>query len=250
MYKNGFVVSVKNSSKDVLREDNGKVWLPFYEEYELLLKNTNCGKAAAKVFIDGEDVTNGRKLIIKGYDSFNLKRFISDNMEEGRKFQFVPQSDGRITEKKNSPDLGIIEVVFQREKKQNLSITWEQPIDYLYRQPYVFPKYSTTTMNYNTQCNVKAASLCSTALNVSSVNDSCCNLGGTARGSRSRQRFGQGNINELEDKTTTIRLRILPTESQRNTVSSTKKCYCVHCGEKNINRAKFCFNCGNKIEQS
>ena len=79
---------------------------------------------------------------------------------------------------------------------------------------------------------------------------STCNLnGGTAKGSRSTQQFTYGNIGTLELETTTIRIRLIPSESRNMTVQKTNKVFCIHCGTKNPRKANFCHQCGNKIEK-
>jgi len=235
MYKKGFVAFLRNAQDVVLREDNGKVWMPFYEEYKIVLKNKNNRKAVAKVFIDGEDVLCGKQLILNAWENIALERFV-EYLNEGRRFQFVPRGDVRIEEKKDSPDLGIVEIQFQLEK---------------------FPAYRWTTDYCDCStpkyvCDsgrVKAGGM-SCSSTTSNVMTSCSfsPIGGTAEGSRSTQKFNIGSVGDLEDDVITIRLRILPTETTKTTVNDTKNIFCVHCGIKNIRKAKFCYQCGNKIE--
>ncbi len=136
MYKNKFVLAVKNSKGRVLRDSNNQVGLPWYEEYKLLLKNQHSEKAVATISIDGEDVLNGNRAIIPANGTFEIERFLNNNMQEGRKLQFVPAGDSRISHKKDSGELGIVEVVFRKEKI-NIMIT-PNPI-------YVWPSYPEPT---------------------------------------------------------------------------------------------------------
>ena len=100
MHKNGFVLAVRDSKGEVLRDTGYKVGLPWYEEYELLLKNKHDVRAVATIRIDGEDVLQGKRAIIDPNGEFHIERYLNGNMDEGRKFQFVPASDSRISHKK------------------------------------------------------------------------------------------------------------------------------------------------------
>lgn len=62
----------------------------------------------ATIYIDGKDVLNGKKAIIPAQGSF----------EEAKKFRFIPNTDP----KKDSGELGIIEVRFKKEKQVNLDM--------------------------------------------------------------------------------------------------------------------------------
>lgn len=58
MYHQKLVCCVKVGGK-VLRESGDSVNIPFGSEYSILLKNLNSVRIQAKVFIDGQDATEG-----------------------------------------------------------------------------------------------------------------------------------------------------------------------------------------------
>ena len=92
MYRDSFIASVKVGGK-ILRETNGTVSLPFGSEYGILLKNLNSRRAMAKVTVDGQDATDGTKLILPANGSIDLERFIKNgNLKSGNKFRFIERT--------------------------------------------------------------------------------------------------------------------------------------------------------------
>src|ERR1700721_1628098 len=92
MYSNKFVASLKVGGK-ILREQSGVVALPFGAEYGILLKNLNSRRAQVKVTVDGQDATEGTKLILPANGSINLERFIKNgNLKTGNKFKFIERT--------------------------------------------------------------------------------------------------------------------------------------------------------------
>lgn len=110
----GYVIAIKVNGK-TLREDNGKVYLPFNTEYEIFIKNLTLLRVGASVEIDGTDVTNGL-VVIDAKDDVTLKRMILGNdLTNGPAFKFVSLSSGQVqdpSEKEN----GYIKVSFFPEK--------------------------------------------------------------------------------------------------------------------------------------
>ena len=245
MYKLGYVLAIKDNNKRVLRENNSVVRLPFYEEYSLHLKNDNDKRAVAKVFIDGEDVLDGKQIIIPANGSVDLERYLEGSNDRGRRFQFVPTSDSRVKDKKNSADIGIIEVIFQKEKKRPAMVlkcsgfsysggTHTKPSAYYYN-------YSHPISSTNTSMSFKAGGQSSSR---------AASLGGTAKGSRSTQGFSDRSVGELEDETVTLRLRILADENPNTPIKQDKNAkFCINCGTKNKYVANFCYKCGNKMSE-
>jgi len=73
MYSEKFAVCIKSAGK-VLREFNkDSVYIPFSSEYTILIKNLNTMKALVKVYIDGNDVTEGIHLVVNPKEDYVLK---------------------------------------------------------------------------------------------------------------------------------------------------------------------------------
>ena len=117
MYSNRFVCSLKVGGK-ILREDQGVVALPFGSEYNILLKNLNSRRCMVKVSVDGQDATEGTKLIIGPNDSLELERFIkSGNLEKGNRFKFIERTKNIENHRGIKEDDGLIRVEFWAEKE-------------------------------------------------------------------------------------------------------------------------------------
>jgi hypothetical protein len=122
-HHNDFILAIKYHGQ-VLRESNGKVFLPFNSEYSLLLKNNRSYRATAQVFIDGMDVSDGREFVIDAHSNMEIERFLLDgNFDKGNKFKFV-KSDHKDVVDPSSSDNGIVKVIFWEEQ----SI---RPVDYI-----------------------------------------------------------------------------------------------------------------------
>jgi len=243
MYKNGFVVSIKNNENEVLRDDGYRVNLPWYEEYKILLKNKHGRKANVDVTIDGRDAVKG--LILKPWQSIDLERFVKGDLDKGRKFQFVPADDSRIKDLKDSGELGIIEVTFKLEERNFLRYTnciW--PNSFKNLNSTKLDSTGGTITGRGRYARAGGQSVCRSA----SIQTCSLSTGGTAEGSRSEQKFNYVNGFVTEDESTTIRLRLIPVEENTpNTVKETKSKYCIHCGNKLPTTANFCSNCGEKV---
>jgi hypothetical protein len=123
MYSNRFIASLKVGGK-ILRENSGAVSLPFGSEYEILLKNLNSRRAMCKVTIDGQDATEGTRLILPANGSLTLERFIkNNNLKAGNKFKFIERTRQIEDHRGIKEEDGLIRVEFWAEKE-----VIEQPI--------------------------------------------------------------------------------------------------------------------------
>lgn len=243
-HSNNFVLAIKDQNGRVLRESDGKVYLPFHSEYSLRLKNLGHVRAACAVTIDGTDVLGGRDLIIDPHDTTDLERFVIDGrLDSGNRFKFVPVNDNRVQDP-SSRDNGFVEVKF-----------WEECV------PYCPPSSNFITKSWPPQsdpfvkyyCDAGSPTFTSDtplrAMNMSS----CCfsaqvpdMAGATVEGSHSSQQFHSiGGFNKSA-MCTILRLRLVAANESR-TVEDTRVKYCGFCGVRNAYNNKYCGNCGAKI---
>lgn len=223
---NGYVLAIRDSNKKILREFNGKVYLPFHSEYSLFIKNTGSGRALAKVEIDGTDVLGGERLVIPAYGGADLERFLPSD----RKFKFVPTSDSRVQDP-TSGENGIVKVTFNREY-----VNYQTPFTTYTNGGYAGGLLRSKTVMDNTamfSCNVGAT-----------VN--CCDMGATVEGSKSNQSFQHVNDFPTEAFSTVLTLQLLGNEAAV-TVQATKNQYCIRCGAKVRFTDNFCGACGDKL---
>lgn len=225
---NQFVLAIRDSKRNILREYDGKVYLPFHSEYSLFLKNTGAGRALAKIEIDGTDVLGGERLVIPAYGNTDLERFLPSD----RKFKFVPANDSRVQDPTNGEN-GIVRVTFNREY-----INYYQPSPFIYTNSAGIGGLhrSKTIIGGNMgmfSCNAGAT-----------VN--CCDMGATVEGSKSDQQFQSVSDFATEVISTVLTLKLLGNESAV-TVQTTKNKYCPGCGTKARFADNFCGTCGIKL---
>lgn len=268
MHSAGFILAVKDSSGNILREvhrDNyPTVFLPFYSEYKLNLQNKYSRRAVVSVSIDGTDVLGGRRLVLDAWGSMDLERFLVDgNLHSGRKFQFVPLSDSRV-QNPSSLSNGKITVTFTLEK---------EPVTYWYPSPIKItpwwggPQYKWRIINIDNTggyrvgdgtFNPNSSTSCFSMQSFAPATEQ--QRGATVEGSQSNQSFGEVSIGPLEDVSTTLTLQILAPETTvftgfsggtttvtvPLTVKNTRKKYCTNCGKKLKFQDNFCSKCGKE----
>jgi hypothetical protein len=149
MYVDGFIASLKVGGK-ILRETNGTVSLPFNSEYSILLKNKLSRRAMVKVEVDGQDATDGTKLILPANGSIDLERFIKNgNLKAGNKFKFIERTSKIEDHRGIKEDDGLIRVEFWAEKEVvDIPVVRHHYYDewhprYHYYRPWYDPYYPT-----------------------------------------------------------------------------------------------------------
>ena len=139
MYNEKVVASIKVKGK-ILREFKDTIYIPFGEEYSVLLKNLNTKRVIINVFIDSENVVPGG-LVLNAGQTIDLERSIkNNNLHAGNKFKFIERTaaieDGPRGIKLED---GLIRVEYQFEK------AYPTINDYLgdlnkFKQDYPYPK--------------------------------------------------------------------------------------------------------------
>jgi hypothetical protein len=113
-----FAAAIKVAGQ-ILRESGDVVTLPFGSEYSLHLKNLNTVRAMVSVNVDGNDVTDGRWLILEPNTSFDLERSIRDgNMILGNKFKFIERTSAVENHRGIGSSDGLIRVEYKFEIPQ------------------------------------------------------------------------------------------------------------------------------------
>lgn len=238
-FYNQFILSVRDQNKNILREyDHGKVYLPFYTEYSLFIKNNNNVRCECNVKIDGTDVLGGEKLVINAYSSTDLERFISNgDLTKGKCFKFVPANDSQVQDPTSGQN-GIVEVTFHKEI-----------VLYPTYQPTIFMNSCTTdTVNHgmmrSRNCSDNVMFACSATGGISG--QSMSDVGATVEGSHSSQQFTTVSGFSTEPLGTTLRLQLVG--SQKSVTShDTKKVHCTSCGRKVKFNDNYCGSCGVRV---
>ena len=258
VYKKEFIAVVKCGGK-ILREIGDAVQIPFGSEYTLLLKNKSSRKAVVDVEIDGQDVLNGRQLIVEPNSDVELEGFLRDNVARN-KFRFIQKTDKIVEHRGDRVDDGLIRVEFRYEKavvEQTITKTYWEP------QPCFYPTYpyrrrrndgeywwgSDTTIGStlfnSTTDTIKGMGVvnCSYSANVAQ------DEGITVKGSEVNQSFNSGHTKELSDNSEVIILRLLGVKGDKvvtKPLTVVDRQVCETCGTKSKG-AKFCDNCGTAL---
>ena len=256
MYKSKLAVALKSAGK-VLREFGETVYMPFGEEYSILIKNMNSVRAQVTVSIDGTDVGDGTQFVINANESVELERFIKNgNLKAGNRFKFIERSDSVEKHRGIGVEDGLIRVEFQFEKKYELTVS--PPYRDVCRSPSpwdvhpywgsnqfgtVVPQTSTSDYAvYSAQVGVVDFTLSTQEANDAGI---------TVAGSVSDQKFESVSSFLVEAETHVIVLQMLgQTEDNVRVVKPVTvkaKPKCTTCGRTNRAAAKFCTECGTSL---
>lgn len=117
MYHEKMAVAIKTKGK-VLREFNrDTVYIPFGEEYSILIKNLNTVKALVNISIDGTDVADNNSFVVEGNSELEVTRFVKNgNLKKGNRFKFIERTAGVEQARGVQVEDGLIRVEFSYEK--------------------------------------------------------------------------------------------------------------------------------------
>lgn len=275
MYKERFIAVIKHNG-NVLRERDDIVTLPFGSEYSVMLKNLESRKAVVNVSVDGEDVLDGKSIIVAPNSELELKGFMRGTSVRNR-FRFIQKTQEISDHRGDRLDDGIVRVEFKYEKKVTTEIKKEErvytypKIWWDYRCPLCgnWPCTCRTTwyscdwdtcyfMNNSggsggLSCSSDDSKLFHSVNNVSftaaeSVVTPTNDEGITVKGSKTKQNFTYGYTRELEEDSSVIILRLRGSHSTGKKVQKPltvkSKLTCPTCGRRSRSSAKFCKNCG------
>lgn len=121
VYSQKFIAVVKANGRVLREKDNNTVYLPFNTEYELFFKNLESRDCIVNVSIDGNDVLNNNKIIIKANSTSNLEGFLKNN-KVTNKFKFIKKTQKIIEHRGDYVDDGLIRVEYRFAKIKPVTI--------------------------------------------------------------------------------------------------------------------------------
>jgi ribosomal protein L40E len=274
MHKNNFVVALK-CNRQILRERENGVYLPFNSEFSILLKNLETRKASVKIFIDGQNIFgNNSTYILDGGHEREIERF-AENLSSGNRFKFIRKTSEIAEYRGDKIDDGLIRVEFTFEKQRNcieyytICNTYYYPSYYPpYYPPYPKPKrvapsrytWTDETVSLSSSSGIGSAyNINSTqvrdiqASNFQSSNGVVPNVdeGITTKGSISNQKFIEACIGELEEVSHTITLQLRgfigTMEEVEKPITTGNKLICTMCGLASNSDATYCKRCGTYL---
>lgn len=268
MYDQKMVAAIKVNGK-ICREFKDTVYIPFGEEYSILIKNLNSRRAIVNITIDGTNAVPGG-LVVNANSEVDLERFVKD-YAQGNKFKFIE----RTSQIENGPrgikaDDGLIRVSFKYEKitlPTHFINTFNVHNSFTYppgvrSSDKMFTNAIATSVSPQQTCdsfygNITASAAVSQskfirASGASGQSLSTNDVGITVPGSLSSQKFVTVSDFLTEDEEHVIVLHILGETEHGKQVSApvtvNAKPKCVTCGKLNKATAKFCSSCGTSLE--
>lgn len=228
----GYVIAIRSNGK-VLREQHGCVYLPFYSEYAIRVKNTRYGRVGVNVIVDGTSITDDL-VIVDSLATLDLERTLVDgNMDTGPALMFAPLSDSNVQDPTESEN-GTVRVEFFQEKTSSLTRSFDIPSTPFYKGGYSRGTGSNAMYgaSFSSSNSAGASIMASTAAN-----------GATVEGKQVSQSFKYARFDCYSTPVVTLRLRLVGKEKPTY-VSDTRVKYCTNCGTSLKKSMKFCYSCG------
>lgn len=219
-YNNRFVVTIIKDRQILKELANGSVPIEFGSEYKIRLRNKHNRRAVCKLYIDGENVSEGG-FIIPANGFLDVERPVN----VAKKFKFVSlDSEEAYDFGKNGCNSDKIKgtIVAEFALEEEPKIVWER----LYPNYSTYPPYRPFSYSkgqilgecdcleinaYNSTLKSKSVNNLRTASNTQSLFD-----GATVEGSHSTQSF-RDVVFKNEDNWTTVRLFLQGYNPQQNT---------------------------------
>lgn len=236
MYNQNLAFAIKSNGR-ILREIDGKVYLPFGSEYAIVIKNLHASnRASVKITIDGKDVLNGRSLIVNCGQSIDLERFVEE-LDSGYKFKFIERTAGIESHRGVGLEDGLVQVTYQFEEPQYPT---------LYRglgRSFSAGSISGSMGDMGSYAAVNS-------VNAPSLNVYTNDAGVTAAGSDSTQKFHDAHLGRLNS---TVHQMILHLKGESAStpvqapVTVKSKSTCAMCGKSYPSGTKFCADDGARL---
>lgn len=237
MFSNKFVSAIKSNGK-ILREFKDTVFIPFGQEYAIILKNLNSVRAIATITIDGTDVCPGG-LVVNAGQEIELERWIKNgNLTCGNKFKFISRTAEIEQHRGIKLEDGIIRVEFQ------------------YEAALIVKSVSGVQWPYNPDTNTGywlgpvSAQNCSITRNMA---QSAGAPGITVPGSKSNQSFQTVSNFVLDPEKHVMVLKLLGELADltpvKESVTVAAKQKCPTCGVVNKATAAYCSSCGTCLTE-
>ena len=135
VYQQKLVAVIKYNGKILREKDNNTVYLPFLAEYQIYIKNLESRDVVISISIDGKDVLDNNRIVIKANSSTSLEGFLKGNQVTNR-FKFIQKTKQIQDHRGDRIDDGIIRIEYQYVK-QNQTITTTHIYEhYDYHHPF------------------------------------------------------------------------------------------------------------------
>lgn len=237
MYRNKLVAVIKVDGK-ILRERGETVYIPFGSEYSIHFKNLHSTDAVVDVSIDGDDVLDNSRLVVRANGENSVEGFLRGD-EVSHKFKFIEKTQEISDYRGDKISDGLIRIAFQFEAPKLIYPAMFRNNDY-------YPG-TTRYASFNSSAIYGVSSDIQISANVNKEYDE----GITVKGSASDQSFENVTIGTLESQVHTIVFQLkgetTTGEVVKQPISVKTKIRCETCGKYSIPKHKFCGGCGTSL---
>jgi len=233
MYRNDFIAAVKCRGS-VLREFNGGiVKLPFGSDYSIVLKNKSKQRALVNVSIDGKDVMDGNKLIVRYDHPVELKGYM-EGRSVSNSFRFIEKTSKIVGFRGNRLEDGLVEIKYSFEKESVNCMVSDQNRNS--NKNFTYGIYG-DHLNYNFSATYAATNF---------VNSDDL----TVKGAPATQDFDVGSFGTTDSKEYNIVFKLQGTvgKASKSPVTVKTKIKCPTCGQKCKATDNYCSNCSTYIQ--
>lgn len=247
MYNNKLVatITVDNSH---LREDNGKVFLPFGTEYSIYLKNLHTTNAVISITIDGQDILDGRSLILGPSSDMTLERYYASN----NRFKFVERTAAIEKHRGIKPEDGIICISYQFEEQPPIySITYYPWWQQVWPEAYWY--YTSGGSQFCGNAINSIGNTCNADNSATHIyENSSIPTGITVPGSESNQMFIDTITPKLEPTKHSMCIQLIGIKDDilisKPKTTRQRDRYCSACGSVYKSRYAYCSNDGTRLK--
>lgn len=238
-------------------DKRNRITIPFYEEYAVRVTNTHHRRLKFDILIDGESVLNGGHFILGVGESTVVERRLNGDLKSGRKLQWLPADHAGVTDKRDAPERGIVEIRAYAEKPYVPPVIINTPHPWWPYNPYKpfepFMQKRSLVADDGFSSAMLCASTPTTTFDVAvEIEDTAQNEGATGEGSHSGQEFIEVFGFETESTPEIIRFYLFAPDTKVTYTSKTTytvgQTYCRQCGAKARTKSdRYCWKCGNRL---
>ena len=259
MYSSKFVAVIRVRGQ-ILRENGSEVKIPFGSEYTIMLKNLESRKVLVNIFIDGQDVLSGNRILLNPNQDMELLGFMSADGKVTHAFKSIHKTQEIVEHRGDGISDGIIRIEYQFEKV----VVAEPTYVHWYHQPTYWyginldrddlSSIGDREIRYGSSLTDRTMATCSHSADRTSVEPvtPAADEVITVKGSHVNQDFTSASHGDLEATTHTIIFKLVGITATNKVVEkpvfvkSTNKC--TTCGRTWNARIKFCGNCGTALD--
>jgi len=252
MYSEKLVTCIKINGK-VVREEKDTVYIPFGSDYSIYFRNLHTQTCKISITIDGDDVLNGKSILLDAKKSMDLNGFLEGSNVKN-KFRFIEKTNQISEYRGDNPEDGLIVISYSFNSPPVISSSfkwydtnnkWQSPDTTNDLTP---PICNNTCYSVDFSCNNNVENYSCDVRN--SFSQSNNENGITVKGQETHQQFRNDNSIYYWDNEKTMIIHLKGDIGQlkvNKVVTTNKKIKCETCGTKNKSNDNYCRKCGTYL---